>query len=67
VVLFPTVTGILTERGSLLSHAAIVSREMGIPCIVGIGNLMGCLRDGDEVVMDGAKGTVQIISRHEQP
>lgn len=62
VVLFPTAVGILTERGSLLSHAAIVSREMGIPCIVGIDGLMERLKDGDEVVMDGRTGTVQILS-----
>ncbi len=67
VVLFATAAGILTERGSLLSHAAIVSREMGIPCIVGIEGLMERLKDGDEVVMDGKTGTLQIITTNEQP
>lgn len=63
VVLFPSASGILTERGSLLSHAAIVSREMGIPCIVGIGSLMQQLHDGDELIMDGSTGVVKIIQR----
>lgn len=63
VVLFPTVSGIITERGSLLSHAAIVSREMGIPCIVGIAGLMNKLKDGDEIIMDGSTGVVKIIKR----
>ncbi|RYE25956.1 MAG: phosphoenolpyruvate synthase [Sphingobacteriales bacterium] len=66
VVLFPGAGGIITERGSLLSHAAIVSREMGIPCIVGLTGLMDILKDGDEILMDGATGIVQIIQQSEQ-
>jgi pyruvate,water dikinase len=66
VVLFPSASGILTERGSLLSHAAIVSREMGIPCIVGLTGLMERLQDGDELVMDGSTGLVQISNRNER-
>ena len=65
VVLFASASGILTERGSLLSHAAIVSREMGIPCIVGIEGLMSRLQDGDIVEMDGSSGTVRIIKKGE--
>jgi pyruvate,water dikinase len=61
VVLFASASGILTERGSLLSHAAIVSREMGIPCIVGIDGLMSRLKDGDLIEMDGSTGKVTII------
>lgn len=64
VVMFAGTTGILTERGSLLSHAAIVSREMNIPCIVGITGLMEQLNDGDEVIMDGSTGIVKILNRH---
>lgn len=63
VVLFPSAAGILTERGSLLSHAAIVSREMGLPCIVGISGLMNQVRDGDDIVMDGSTGQVKILNR----
>ena len=62
VVLFPSASGILTERGSLLSHAAIVSREMNIPCIVGVEDLMNTLKDGDEIVMDGSTGIIKIIT-----
>ncbi|HKW45486.1 MAG TPA: PEP/pyruvate-binding domain-containing protein, partial [Candidatus Eremiobacteraceae bacterium] len=53
IVLFPAAAGILVERGSLLSHAAIVSREMGIPSVVGIAGLTRWLRDGDLVELDG--------------
>lgn len=58
VTLFPTASGILVERGSLLSHSAIVSREMGKPCIVGITGLLDILKTGDLVEMDGATGQV---------
>ncbi len=61
VTLFPGASGILVERGSLLSHSAIVSREMGKPCIVGISGLLTQLHTGDLVEMDGASGEVNII------
>jgi pyruvate,water dikinase len=61
VVLFPAAAAILVERGSQLSHAAIVSREMGIPSVVAIGGLTAWLRDGDLVELDGATGIVRRI------
>ncbi len=63
VTLFPTSSGILVEKGSLLSHSAIVSREMGIPCIVAIDNVLEKLQTGDLVEMNGSTGKVKIISR----
>jgi len=62
VMLFPAAAGILVERGSLLSHSAIVSRELGIPGIVSIPGLTSWLRDGDEVEFDGSLGVVQLLS-----
>lgn len=59
VPLYPAVSGILIERGSILSHSAIVAREMGIPTIVGIPNLMQLLEDGQVVTMDGSTGVVE--------
>ena len=61
VVLFPAAAAILVERGSQLSHAAIVSREMGIPSVVAIRGLTAWLRDGDLVELDGATGVVRRI------
>ena len=61
VSLFPSASGILVERGSLLSHTAIVDRELGIPCIVGIKDLLKQLKSGDRVEMDGSTGFVKII------
>lgn len=63
VMLFPAAAGILVERGSLLSHSAIVSRELGIPSVVSIAGLTGWLRDGDEVELDGSAGVVRLLSR----
>jgi len=57
--LFPSAGGILVERGSTLSHSAVVARELGIPAIVGIPNLTEIMRDGERVRMDGAQGTVE--------
>lgn len=56
--LLPGVSGLLVERGEILSHSATVAREMGIPTIVGIPGLTAVLRDGQRVIMDGAEGTV---------
>ncbi|MFK7768585.1 MAG: PEP/pyruvate-binding domain-containing protein [Mariniblastus sp.] len=61
VPLYPAVSGILIERGSILSHSAVVAREMGIPTIVGISGLLEHVADGDTVAMNGASGVVQLI------
>jgi rifampicin phosphotransferase len=58
-LLFPSAAGILVQRGSLLSHSAIVAREMGIPCVVSVPGLMDSLQDGELVEMDGATGTIR--------
>jgi pyruvate,water dikinase len=60
VPLYPSVSGLLIERGSILSHSAIVAREMGIPTIVGITGLVSTLKTGQVVTMDGGTGTVRI-------
>ncbi|MBX9450240.1 MAG: hypothetical protein KL787_11215 [Taibaiella sp.] len=49
VTLFTSASGIIVERGSLLSHSAIVSREMGIPCIVSVTGLLKTLKTGDRI------------------
>ena len=64
ILLFASAAGLLVERGSLLSHSAIVSREMGLPSIVSISGITKNLADGDEIEMNGSTGTVKRI-RHE--
>jgi rifampicin phosphotransferase len=63
VMLFPAAAGLLVERGSLLSHSAIVAREMGIPAIVSIPGVTRWLKDGDLVEIDGASGVVRRLDR----
>lgn len=63
VTLFPSASGIIVERGSLLSHSAIVSREMGKPCIVAVSGLLKTLKTGDEIEMDGSTGEIKIIKK----
>jgi pyruvate,water dikinase len=50
------VAAIVTDQGGRTAHAAIVSREFGLPCIVGTGNATEVLRDGDEVTISCAEG-----------
>jgi phosphohistidine swiveling domain-containing protein len=66
VTLFPSCSAILVERGSLLSHSAIVSREMGIPCIVSVPGLLRTLATGDRVRMDGSTGLIKVIKKGER-
>jgi phosphoenolpyruvate synthase/pyruvate phosphate dikinase len=50
---------IITDEGGLLSHAAIISRELGKPCIVGVKIATKVLKDGDLVEVDATKGVIQ--------
>lgn len=52
---------IVTDEGGLISHAAIVCRELGIPCIVGTKIATKVLKDDDLVEVDAQKGTVRKI------
>lgn len=51
-------SAIVTDEGGMTSHAAIVSRELGIPCIVGTGNATQVLKEGMEITVDGSGGMV---------
>jgi pyruvate,water dikinase len=62
VLLFPAAAGLIVERGSLLSHSAIVSRELGIPSVVSVPGVTKWLRDGDLVEIDGGKGTIRRLA-----
>lgn len=54
---------IVTDIGGLTSHAAIVSRELGIPCVVGTETATQILKDDDLVEVDANKGIVKIIKK----
>jgi rifampicin phosphotransferase len=57
---------IITDEGGVTSHAAIVSRELGIPCIIGTKIATQVLKDGDEVEVDADKGIVRILKRKKE-
>ena len=54
---------IITDLGGITSHAAIVSRELNIPCIIGTKIATKVLKDGDLVEVDANKGIVKILSK----
>jgi len=58
VVTMQKAAGIVTDEGGVTSHAAIVSREMGIPAVVGTGNATGTLVDGETITVDGYTGRI---------
>jgi len=59
-------SAIVTDEGGMLCHAAIVSREFNIPCIIGTGNATKMLREGDHVSIDANKGIVEKIKNKKQ-
>lgn len=61
-ILLPLLGGIVTDRGGLLSHAAIVAREYGMPAVVGTSEATKLIVDGARVRVDGATGEVQVLS-----
>ncbi|MGO9431607.1 PEP/pyruvate-binding domain-containing protein [Rhodoblastus sp.] len=61
IALFTNASAIIVERGSLLSHSAIVARELGIPCVVGVKDATRWVRDGELLRVDGGAGVVEKI------
>jgi pyruvate,water dikinase len=53
--------GVVLDVGGLMSHGAIIARELGIPCVLGTGSATRLIRTGDRVLVDGDRGTVEIV------
>ncbi len=64
VFLIAGAKAVVSEKGSLLSHTAIISRELGKPAVVGIPHITEELEDGDLVRVDGNTGTVTVLCRN---
>ena len=62
VVLFTKIGGLVTDSGGALSHPAVVSREFGIPAVVGTRTATQTIRTGQRVRLNGASGLVEIIA-----
>jgi pyruvate,water dikinase len=60
--LFPLIRGLVLERGTLLSHGAILAREFGIPSVVGVRDATKRIADGATVEVDGDRGHVDVLS-----
>lgn len=56
-------SALVVDIGGMLSHAAAVARELGLPCVMGTGGGTRQLRTGDLCRVDGRAGTVEILSR----
>ncbi len=65
IMLFASAGGVAVEHGSLLSHSAIVARELGIPAVVAVPGLMNALRDGERIRLNGSTG--EIVRLEEAP
>ncbi len=61
IPLYPSLSALLVERGGLLSHSAIVAREMGLPTIVGIKGLTKKLKTGMKIRINGETGLIEIL------
>jgi len=61
--LFIPAAAIVVETGGMLSHAATVAREFGIPCVVLVHDATRIIHEGDTVAVDGTAGTVKIVKR----
>jgi phosphohistidine swiveling domain-containing protein len=59
---FSILSGVVTEYGGILCHAAIVSREYGIPCVVCATDIMKQVKNGDEITINGATGEIKMGS-----
>lgn len=60
-VLFPMAKAVIIERGSALSHSAVVAREMGLTLVAGVRGLTDIVKDGMMVKVDGVNGTIEIL------
>jgi pyruvate,water dikinase len=66
--LFPTARASTAECDSVLPRSTRTARELGIPCVVGVPDLLAIVKDGERVRLDGAAGTVERldVQEHEE-
>lgn len=62
VVLFTKIVGLVTDAGGVTSHPAVVSREFGIPAVVGTSNATERIKTGDRIRVNGATGVVEVLA-----
>lgn len=67
VVLFTRISGLVTDAGGMASHPAVVSREFGIPAVVGTSDATRRIRDGDRIRVNGATGRAEVLTGSGDP
>ena len=60
-LLFLNASALVVERGNALSHASIVSREIGIPAVVAVENACSKLKNNEKVIVNGSTGEITIL------
>ncbi|MBI2097422.1 MAG: hypothetical protein HYT46_00590 [Candidatus Vogelbacteria bacterium] len=63
IVLYKKAGAMVVEQGGLLSHAVKISRELKIPCVIGVAKATEILQTGDLVEVDANEGTVRILDK----
>ena len=67
VVLFTKIAGLVTDTGGTTSHPAVLSREFGIPAVIGTSVATRRIATGDRIRVDGTAGRVEILARRRRP
>lgn len=62
-VYFSKIKGLVTETGGVLSHGAIISREYGIPAVLGAKNITRTLKTGDKIRLNGTTGVIELLDK----
>ena len=63
LLLFPRIAAAVSDVGGMMAHTAIISREYGLPAVVGVGFATATIRTGDRIEVDGNEGTVTVLER----
>ena len=58
---FPLLSGVITESGGMLSHAAVIAREYGIPAVLAVNGATRHIRDGQRIGLDGHSGRIDLL------
>ncbi|CAG2105604.1 unnamed protein product [Medioppia subpectinata] len=61
----PMISGIATEIGGLVSHGAVIAREYGIPCLVGVENACHIITNGETILLDADNGLIVLMAEQD--
>ncbi|HYE68318.1 MAG TPA: phosphoenolpyruvate synthase [Anaerovoracaceae bacterium] len=60
--IFVTLSGLVTEAGGMMSHGAVITREYGLPAVVGVVNATKLIKDGQRIRVNGTEGYIELLS-----